>query len=64
MTMGKWLAAYRKGDWRQTTIPVRSIPRLTTSDLAHIHLATDDGWLVVETAMGDLVWVREDLSHA
>jgi len=31
---------------------------------ASVLMAEDEGWLVVDTAAGDLYWVRVDLCHA
>jgi hypothetical protein len=73
--MGKWLAAYREGQWKEKA---ESVPAPTEEKAAlwrsprfgsctgHIVLAPRDGWVLVqgEHTPDLLVWVREDLLHA
>jgi hypothetical protein len=70
--MGKWLAAYREGQWKEKA---EGVPAPTGERGAQwqsprfgpctgrIVLASEDGWVLAqgEHTPGLLVWVREDL---
>ena len=75
--MGKWLIAYREGQWRQAVDTARSDRRTKGVGVAwssptyglrsgRVLMASDDGWMLVqgEHTPGLWVWVREDLLHA
>jgi hypothetical protein len=73
--MGKWLAAYREGQWKEKTEGVPA-PKAVQAALwrsprfgsctGRIVLSPEDGWVLVqgEHTPDLLVWVREDLLNA
>lgn len=71
--MGKWLTAYREGQWKpevQSSPPPaqerKSIEwrsKQFGTCMGRLHMVSEDGWVLIESALmpDTLVWVREDL---